>query len=343
MAIIISPEIRGQECNDNITYNYLFEPLRIHVQETNLLAVKLFVEIERYNIVDKTVLVPFEDGSNSLPKYVEIDLVPNRPVTFDLAEVMQQLHFAGVYKVATIADIETSYEEMIVSKYIYHFKFTTDLTTSPVIVKKLPILGSREFQSFSATVDYNQVLDEFSYYGLDKYEIAKRWSNFMFYDVTLKDPLSGNNLQPTVSLIPQVGPLFPNGGVLYWKSKFGGWMFWGFDIEERNSSLSYEDNLEVGMFESTKPIEGDPYIPVDYISITGDNTVQLKSLSLSNAELQAVSGINQSPVVYYAADNSGKMELMRVTSSSSPFKNLAKGGDFTVSLKSISKNSQKTA
>lgn len=343
MAIIITPEIRGQECSETISYCYLFEPLRINVEESNPLATKLFVEVERYNIQDKTVLVPFEDGSNSLTRYVEIDLLPNKSVNFDLAEVMQQLHLAGVYKVATIADIETSYEEMICSKYVYKFKVTSELTSIPAIIQKLPIIGARNFNQFTGTVPFTQVLNEYEYYGINQEELVKRWGNYMFYKTSLKDPLIENNLQPNVTSLLQVGEEFPNGGVLYWKSRFGGWMYWGFDIEERSYSNSYEGKLEVGLFESTKPINGDPYIPVDYISVSNSSTIQLKSIGLTQQLLKAVSGISASPAVYYASDNSGKLELMRVTSSSSPYKNLAKGGDFSVSLKSISNNSQKTA
>lgn len=343
MAIIINPEISGQECTSEITYSYLFEPLRIHVQETDILATKLLVEVERYSLSDKTILVPFEDGSNSLPRYVEIDLIPNIPVAFDLSEVMQQLHKMSVYKIATIADIETSYEETIVSKYIYSFKFTTDATIVPVLVKKLPIIGGRSFQQFIPTVNLNQPLNEFDFYGIDKDLLAQRWANYRFYSTTLKDLTIGNDFQPNVTLIPQIGPLSPEGGVLYWKSRFGGWMFWGFSIENRGSNNSYQGDLEVGMFETTKPFNGNPYIPVDYISIESSYTVELKSIGLSNLELLAVSGIDSAPVVYYASNNGGKLELMRLASSSSPYKNLANGGDFSVSLKSISKTSQKTA
>lgn len=343
MAIIINPEISGQECNDSITYSYLFEPLRINVQETDITATKLYVEIERYNILDKTIRIPFEDGSNSLLKYVELDLILGRPVSFDLSEVMLQLHQAGVFKIATIADIELSYEQTIVSKYIYHFIFTTDTVSAPVIVKKLPILGGRSFQQFSSTVPYTQVLTEFDYYGISKEDLAKRWANYMFYSTSLKNPTLVDNLQPNITLIPQIGSEFPNGGVLYWKSRFGGWMFWGFDIESRGSSGKYIGDLQVAMFESTKAINGDPYIPVDYISVQSEYTVDLKSIGLSNKELLAVSGIDSATAIYYAADNSGKLELMRLGTSSSPYKSLAAGGDFSVSLKSISNTSQKTA
>lgn len=343
MAIIINPEISGQEFSSDITYCYLYEPLRINIKESNTLATKLFVEVKRYGIEDKNALIPFSDGSLSLPSYVEIDLIPGKSVTFDLGEVMQQLHQANVYKVATIGDIETSNETMVISKFIYSFSITTDVTTIPVVVKKLPIIGARNFQSFTGTVSKGQVLDEFDYYGVNKSELVKKWANYRFYNTALKDPLVDSNLRPTISLLPQVGSMYPEGGVLYWKSKFGGWMFWGFDIENRNESHSYSGELESGLFESTKRVNGNPFIPVDYLAIETSYTVELRSLGLKQNELLAVSGINSSPAIYYARDNSGRLELMRLTSSSSPYKNLAKGGDFTVSLKSISKHTQKAA
>lgn len=343
MAVIIVPEIRGQECSDLITYSYLFEPLRINVTESNPLATKLFVEVERYNIENKTVVVPFEDGSLSLKKYVEIDLAPNTPITFDLSEVMVQLHKANVYKIATIADIETSYEETVISKFIYSFKFTSDVTLVPTLVKKLPILGGRNFGQFNSLVSETQVLTDFEYYSLDINEISKRWSNFTFFKSQLKSINSENNLQPIISRI--INPEIETGGagVLYWKSRFGGWMFWGFDIEERNTSNSYEGELEVSMFESTRRQNGDPYIPINYMSVSSSYSITLKTLGVRSKELLALSGISSSTAIYYASDNSGKLELMRLSSSSSPYNNLANGGDFSVSLKSISKTSQKTS
>ena len=343
MAVVITPEIRDQECSELITYSYLFEPLRINIEESNPLAVKLYVEVERYSILDKTVLVPFLNDLNSLQRYVEIDLIPNKSVSIDLSEVMKQLHSAGVYKIATLSEVETSYEDMIISRYIYLFKITTDLSLDPVIIKKLPIIGGRTFNQFKAGVLHTQALTEFEYYGLDQDELAKRWSNFIFYKAALKDIDSENNLQPAVSTISSSAVLVSSGGTLYWKSRFGGWMFWSFDLEKRSSSNSYQGSLETSMFESTRRQNGDPYIPVDYLSIESTYSIELKSLGLSQKELLAVSGIDSSPAIYYAADNSGKLELMRLSSSSAPYSILANGGDFSVTLKSISRTSQKTA
>jgi len=342
MAIIITPEIQGQECTGEITYSYLFEPLRINVQESNPLATKLYVEVARYDIQDKTVRVPFLAGVDTLVRYVEIDLISGKDISFDLSEVMKQLHLAGVYKVASISEIETSYESMIVSKYVYEFYISTDTSSEVVTIKKLPIIGGRTLGQFSPTVTAEQPLTEFEYYGVDTVEIAKRWSNYFFYKAALSG-LGNNNVQPDISKLSSPLIEFPNGGVLYWKSRFGGWMFWGFDIEKRNSSNSYEGELEVSMFESTKRQNGNPYVQINYLSIESSYTIELKALGLSQKELLAVSGIDSSPAIYYAADNSGKLELMRLSSSSAPYNNLATGGDFSVNLKSISKTSQKTA
>ena len=49
-----------------------------------------------------------------------------------------------------------------------------------------------------------------------------------------------------------------------------------------------------------------------------------------------------SPAVYLMRSPDSALELMRVTSASAPINNLSNGGDFSVSLKSISQSSHKT-
>ena len=114
-------------------------------------------------------------------------------------------------------------------------------------------------------------------------------------------------------------------------------MSWGFDIKTESEQLSYEGNLDSEMFESTAEEGGNPFIPTDYTKVTTSCSLNLKALSLSSLELQVVRGINFSPAVYYMRDNSGKLELMRLSSASVPISSLSNGGDFSVSLSSISK------
>jgi hypothetical protein len=55
-----------------------------------------------------------------------------------------------------------------------------------------------------------------------------------------------------------------------------------------------------------------------------------------------VQSIIASPAVYYMRDQGEELELMRLTSANAPLDNKANGGDFTVSLSSISTTMQKT-
>jgi hypothetical protein len=67
MAITINTEIIGQQATSTLTYCYLYEPLRINVIESNLLANKLYVDIEVYNAIDQTL-------NRSEVKYAEFDI-----------------------------------------------------------------------------------------------------------------------------------------------------------------------------------------------------------------------------------------------------------------------------
>ena len=96
------------------------------------------------------------------------------------------------------------------------------------------------------------------------------------------------------------------------------------------------------MFDSTSRTNGNPFIPVDYTGISSSYSIDLKSFSLITSELMAVSGISSSIVAYYQETNISKLELMRISSVSVPLKNLADGGDFSLSLQSISKTNQKS-
>lgn len=125
------------------------------------------------------------------------------------------------------------------------------------------------------------------------------------------------------------------GGYLIWKSRLGGWMSWAFDIKTENENGDYQGTLESGYFESTLDINGSPFVPVNYTRVGITYTKNLKSLSLSSNELDAVRGIAGSMAVYFVKEDGG-MELMRVSSSTVPKSNLSNGGDFSVTLKSIS-------
>ena len=336
MALTIQSQINGQQASGAFTYSYLYEPLRVVVTEDNLAATKLFIDLEVLDTTDDTVVV------EELIRYGEFDINPGKTLSFDLMKIARQHHKADVFKFGTTVDISSpslSGWEATVSKYKYNFKIYSD-TSLRQEVRVLPLLGGRMLEQFGAIVNESNPVNEFEYYGLDAAAIKNKWTNNYVIDLALVDPTL-QNAKPTISQSTGTGNQ-PCGGWLIWKSRFGGWMFWGFDIQARTFSGSHEGMLDVGMFESTKETLGSPYVAVDYFGIDTSYSITLKSLSLTSEELLAVAGISASPAVYYSKPNSTKLELMRLSSVTAPISNLAAGGDFSVTLQNISKTSQKT-
>ena len=334
MAITINPVILNQQADGNLSYCYLYEPLKIRAVESNLTARKMYVDIERYSIADKKLV-------DSFIKYAEFDINPGKGIVFDLMEITQQLHKAELYKFSDIQDFKEMDKQSVVSKYYYKYKIYTDITLFSADIQKLPIVGGRDFSQFAAAVTAASPLTEFDYYGLDKTDLQKRWGETDFLQFSLA-PLSSSDYFPIISNPSGGNPAGADGGIIYFKSRFGGWMFWGFDVVRKSFSNSYEGNLKVGMFESMSDEGGKPFIPVDYTGVTSEYSIELKSLSLTSQELKAISGISSSPAVYYAENIGSRFELMRISSASVPFSNIAKGGDFALTLKSISNTTHKT-
>lgn len=331
MAITVSTQILGQQMLPAETYCYLYEPLKTVITESNMSATKIFVDMIPINIATNV-------AEAALLKYGEYDLNPGNNLTFDVMSLARQHHDAGLYRFSNVDRIVSDGHSSIVSKFKYRFDIYSDVTGVSSFVKN-PIIGGRLLEHFTPGVDQNQPTNEFEYYGLDQVELRNRW-NHKVITTTLAIPTALNS-SPTLAAVAGTG-CTPEGGFLIWKSRFSGWMFWGFDLKQMSYSKIYKGSLEVGMFESTEEIGGDPFIPVDYTSIDNSYSMVLKSLSLSSAELLAVSGIHASPAVYYSKPGSDQIELMRLASANIPLSSQASGGDFSVSLKSISNTSQKT-
>lgn len=327
MALTITPKITGQLADSNLSYCYLYEPLRIEVYESNLVARKMYVDILTYSIVDSSLVGTFV-------KYAEFDINPGIPLTFDLMEITGQLHDSNIYKIGNVSDL-ISATSTIISKYFYEYRIYTEQTPY-LVVKKLPIIGGRDFGQFEPPDDYTNPTSEIQLYVVDGSELTDKIKSPVF-TTTLKDTSIVQNYTPTVTYTTP--ECFPRGGRIYWKSRFGGYMSWGFDLSKKMYGQSYKGSLDVGMFEE---ISGHSYIPVNYTEVNSTYSFELKSLSLSKIELLVVAGIYASPVVYYQENSSTTLELMRMTSASVPLSNLANGGDFTVSLQNISVTSQKT-
>ena len=328
MAITISTQITGQEATSTFTYCYLYEPLKINVLEDDTSSKKIYIDLEVISISDG-ITVAFE------PKYGSFDRNPSRALTINLMDIAQQYHDSNLFKISTIGDL-TQAKDIVVSKYKYSFNIYSDITTTPVSVKKLPIIGGRMFRDFESIVPTSQVLTEAELYNVD---LTGRWLDY--YNITNSlTSATSTNAEPTITSSVETGGKKNCGGMLIWKSRFGGWMYWGMDIAVFKSSGSYGKSLQVGMMEGND--NGNPYVQVDYTERENSYSYNLKSLSLNSEELKAVQGIANSVAVYYMETPTSNLELMRLSSSTAPVSTLTNGGDFSVSLKSISVTNQKS-
>lgn len=332
MAITINTQIVNQVATAARSYAYLYEPLKIVVTESDLTATKLFVDIE---VLDNQLLnLPIVE---TLVKYAEFDINPGKNLTFDMMKLIQQHHNSEIYRFANITDILNGWKAVI-TENTYKFKIYTDKTLTPVEVTKIPIIGGRSYQQFNADVTLAQPYNEFEWLGINA---DHRWLGYPSIKNLFRDP-NATSVEPAIFQLIHTSGKVPCGGYLIWKSRFGGWMHWGFDIRTDSQTKKYVGKIEVGMFESTQEIDGNPFVPVDYVGVETSNSLNLKSLSLSSLELQAVAGITSSPAVYYMKDISGELELMKLDNATAPQDTNANGGDFSVSLSSISNNSQRT-
>ena len=330
MALTINPEITGQEISTACSYCYLYEPLRVQIIEDVSTATKLYIDMEIIDTTDSTNIIATE------VEYGDYDINSGFSLSIDLMKLASQFHDANLFKYSSVSEIASGWQS-VVSKYKYNFKIYTDETSTPTEICKLPIIGARNFQDFTPAVSNTQALTEADLLGVD---LSSRWNLYPYIQQSLA-LADATDSTPTITNTNQTQGCNPDGFIVF-KSRFGGWMTWGFDIRDESFSGSYSGNLEVGMFESTDIDGGNPFVPVDYTESKSKHSVSLKALSLPKEELRAMSGIHSSPAIYYLKDSSSYLELMKRGSASTPLLSTASGGDFELSLSSISNNKIKT-
>jgi hypothetical protein len=328
----VLPNISGQELTNEFTYCYLFEPLMATIQDTDSTTTKIFVDLTVLNTDDSTEV-------ETLLNYGEFDINSGYPLKVDMMEMARQYHESNIYKIGLTSDIASAWET-VVSKYKYCFKVKTngtgDSAGTEIQVRKLPIIGGRDFQNFVPTVSQSQVLSEADYYNID---LSNRFIGYPVIETTLADPTATDS-RPTITVTNTTSGCEVKSAII-WKSHLGGWVTWGFKLENKNFMHKYSGNLEVDIFESTSDVNGHIYKPIDYTGVETTNMVQLKSLSLSSDELKVANRINYTPTAYYVTSD-GKMELMRISAVSAPLDSKSNGGDFSITLKSIGSLKQHT-
>ena len=274
-------------------------------------------------------------------EYIVRDISSLGSVNIDLSKVIRQLTDFDVMRISNPTDALNCWDA-VVSKFIYKFEFYTDQSALRHTILKLPIMGGRSYENFVPAVDHNTPIRELSQAELETTKLGGEYLvNYQLKNIT---SVTNSDYSPTrnLSIVTATNDNTPCGGVIHWKSRLGGWMSWGMDLKTETKSHSYSGNLNVGMFEST--IEsggGDPYIQVNYTGTSTGRKLSLKSLTRNKAELIALSEINGTPAVYFSNGYPKNWELMKLTSASAPIKTYIQGGDFSVSLSSISQTEQK--
>lgn len=331
MAITVEPGISGQQVTSTATYCYLYEPLRAFITEDDAAALRIYIDLEVYDIVDTTNLLI------SINKFATFDINPDRGLSVDLMKLARQYHRADVYNFAGLDDI-VNVGFRSVTGDLYCFKIYSDRTASPTEVRKIPIIGGRPFSEFTPFVDQNNFTNEFQQFNVD---LTNRWRAWPVLTTNLAIP-TAQDAQAIIVDNVQASGKDVCGEFLIWKSKLGGWCFWGFDSKVERKKPKYTGDLGDEDFYGTLESLGNPYFKPNYTGITTSYSMTLKSLSLTSDELKAVSGINESPAVYIVKPQTFALELVRVSSATTPLNSQANGGDFTVSLETIGKLSQKT-
>ena len=338
MSLQITPQISGQQANSTLSYSFLQEPLKVHITDSDADVTTIYGDVTRLSTEDGSV-----ESTNAI--YIHRDVASLGSIVIDLSMVMRQMHDYDTYKFSSVSDIANGWDS-VVSKYIYKFEFCTnkDLTTK-VEVLKLPIIGGRSFDTFIPSVNYLTSIRELSNAQLVSGGKIGRYLDPVF---TLKQisSVSDNDYRPT-SVLTIGTNADPCEGVVYWKSKLGGWMTLGIELKTENKSHSYNGaRLSVGMFESTSYSGGgNAYVGANYVGTSSGLSLNLKTLSLDKDTLEAISEIAGSPAVYYQRPYNGglsqipnneSIELMRMTSATAPVRTHIMGGDFSLSLTRIS-------
>ena len=397
MSLTITPQINGQQANGTLSYCFLNEPLKVHVQDNQTQATgyitftagavafqgvstlflseltvgdivliqgvrkkiafiynntnaavdnafsadgtneQMFIGLSQFNQINADVTqIDTYSGTEQTTKakYIVKDFIDSQGIVIDLMKVVKQLHDFDTYHIQSIADLVTTKgKNTVLSKYIYKFEFYVDSPATKTTILKLPILGGRTFDKFVPAVDHTTAIretDDFTESNIKTFGLPR------FILKTISSVSNSDYSLDYDAAIPYTSGTEPCEGRIVWKSKLGSWMTWGMNLKTEQIKGSYDGQIDTGMFESTDFTGGgNPYIPVNYTSVSSSESVSLKVLDLTADQLKVVSGIHGSPAVYYQRTTSSKLELMKLKSASTPIKSLIHGGDFSVSLDSL--------
>ena len=334
MAVLeVRPTINGQVLNFDAVYGYLNEPYPVSIYTLEagvghqVIQIDVYVTKNTGTIVDRSYL-----------EYAIYDLAEGEAIDVDLMELARQIQNNNVYKFGILGDIvnfTTGFDSVTADRYNFGIKGVNGgAFTNLVSTIVYPIIGSRTFSQFEPTVDGSN-LTEFERYNVPSTEyrfIGMPTMNLVLGLATATDPITYEWDFPTTGKVHDM-----DNGYLIWKSRFGGWLNWGFDSLVSNEYGSINGVLAKRHMENAY----NPYIAANYTDVTTRTSAVMKSFNIPKNTLKALSGIVASPAVYLVHTINGsntKIELVKASSISAPMDTTKDGGDFSVNVDNISES-----
>ena len=321
--------------NKNSLYNpyiYLYEPYEVDVISNSGLPDILKITVSERALSNKWTTV------NTYTDYALYDLIPYKSVRVNIAEIIKSLFDSNAYDIGNLSDLIPTPEgrNTTMTNYTYQIFFNTN-HDSLIGLFFYPLLGARPFKELGA-LNENIPLEESTALGLP----IKEFAYLPNIEINLK-PISNTDMTPLTTIYYNnlgEGKKYSGAGLI-WKSKYGGWVTWGFDIVSEDFSNSYKGDIKVNPYEINS--EGEFYVEPDYSTVETSSTVSLRALSVTKEYAEVLKGINYSPAIYLVrkgVDDSllatGALELMRLAGAAIPITSLNDGVDVSINLKSIS-------
>lgn len=325
MAFTFTPKITGQQATSSYTYAYLYESLWVLIQGQTVASGPMSIDLHAYSISNTSSL------QETKTDYALLEVGDDATSLADMMGIIRQYLQAEWYKIGHVDDL--SKDTIVSSKAItlesqYYYQDSG-------YVRIIPIIGGRGFKDFVPTVATSQSLTEWTFlgFGTSGHPSFIGYPHFVQY---LQDP-TGSDVRPYFTKTIATTGRSVCGGAIVYKSKYGGWCTYGFDIMSEDSNNEYVGELAIDTFSYSD--SGNSYMPSNYTGVKSSRTINLKTIGVDILEVKALQGIKESPAVYFCYPDS-RLELMRVTSVSAPVDNLRNGSDIEVSLVSIDKNYQ---
>lgn len=323
-------------------YRYTDEPYWLGMKTDATSATRVDITIQELSW-DKVVTETYTDIG-------QFFLNNNKEVQIDVMKMLRQIMPSEKYSIAEDRQMSNPALGHIITPKIYQIILDTNASAdAAVTVPVIPILGGRHLVDRVGNLENeigNEIpLDPWAKMGLTMPLI----NGFLLYTVTLA-PADSADVTPIIEDNPNYTGKKVCGAALFWKSSFGGIAHFGFDVKEEVRDHAYFGELDVEGYsvDSSDWNTVFSYTEPNYIGKINKRVVTLKSSGLSKSDIEALQDLAESPAVYIEESvttgkivGSGYYQLVRVVNLSAPMSSLADGGNVSVALEYVHKNTQR--